>query len=155
VRTKAAISVSVSTILILSSCKNAVEKFHKMNADSYTPTTLWDAMLGSQKQAGKVLSQSGSSQSSYVQIKGIVSHVELAPDNVRENSPALPVLIFDVDRSSVWNGITLHGSVRAPLEPPNHRGYWHFTAGEEVELTCQIGAAAMPFVYLLNCQLNR
>lgn len=60
----------VSTILILSSCENAVETFHKMNTDAYTPTALRDAMLGNQKQAGHVFSQSGPSPLSYVHIKG-------------------------------------------------------------------------------------
>jgi len=146
--------VSVSTILFLSSCENAVETLHKIDTDSYTPTALWDAMLGNQKQDGHVFSQSGPSPLSYVHIKGVVSRVELAPDNAAD-SPALPVLLFDVDRSSVWNGIPLHGSVRAPFEPPSRQPNRLFGAGEEVELTCQIGAAVMPFVYLMKCQLDR
>jgi len=83
-----------------------------------------------------------------------LSRVDLAQDKAAD-SPALPVLFFDVDRSSVWNGIPLHGSIRAPFEPPNRQPNRRFAAGEEVELTCQIGAAVMPFVYLLNCQLDR
>jgi hypothetical protein len=143
--------LSISTVFILSSCKSAVETFHKMNAESYTPTGLWDAMLGSEKQAGHVLSRSGPPPSGYVHIKGVVSRVELAPDDVTKS----PALIFDVDRSSIWNGITLHGSVRAPFGSTTPETHQHFTAGDEVELTCQIGAAAMPFVYLLNCQPGR
>ena len=145
-------SFTVSIILVLSSCESPIESFHKMSAHSYSPTELWDAMLSSPKQSGHNLSQSGPSSFSYVHIKGVVGRVEAAPPN---DAPQSVALIFDVDRSSVWNGITLHGSVRAPLGSKDQEAYRHFTAGQEVELMCQVGAAAMPFVYLVNCQSSR
>ena len=79
-------SLSVSTILILLSCKGPVERLHKINADSYSPTELWDAMLGSEEQSGHALSPSGPPPLSYVRIKGVVSRIEFPPpDNVAES----------------------------------------------------------------------
>jgi hypothetical protein len=116
------------------------------NAHFESPAELWDAMLGGPKQSGHVFSQSGPSSFSFVDMKGTVSRLEPAQDG------ASPALIFDVSRDSVWNGITLHGSVHAAIEAADPETYQHFSVGQEIELTCQVGAALMPFVYLLNCR---
>jgi hypothetical protein len=127
-------------------CESQLDAVHNQTARSYSPTELWDAMLGSEKQGGHFTSQSGPQSFSSVRMKGVVSRVD--PPDPKDTSPK-PALIFDVDRSSVWNGMTLHGSVRAPIKSDRQ-----FAAGDEVVLTCKIGEGIMPYVYMLSCEAD-
>jgi hypothetical protein len=134
----------LASLLILLGCQRELENFRKATARTYTPTELWDAMLGSQAQEGHALSQTGPQLMSYIRIKGTISKIEL-PD---PKEPTLePALIFEVDRTSQWNGITLHGSVRAPVQSSAK-----YAVGKGVTLVCQVGTGAMPYVYMLHCE---
>jgi hypothetical protein len=131
----------LALLLILSGCQ---KHSHNVPSRTYTPTELWDAMLGSKAQEGHMLAQTGPELLSYIRIKGKIDKIE--PPNPMEKSPQ-PALIFSVDRTTMWNGLTLRGSVRAPINPTAH-----FQIGQDVSLVCQVGAGAMPYVYMLRCE---
>jgi hypothetical protein len=133
-----------SSVFLLLGCRNQLKTLSRRSARWYSPTELWDSMLGDARRDSHDISPSGPKTFSHVRIKGLISRIEL-PDPKQLSS--LPALIFDVDRSSLWNGITLRGSVRAPIK--SNRA---FAVGEEVLLTCEVGAGVMPYVYMLSCE---
>src|SRR5205807_1654908 len=105
---------------------DSFERFRRMTARSYTPVELWDAMFGSAKQTGHAFSQGGPSQWDYVRIKGRLTKIQITS---KADASVLPSLIFAVDRSSEWNGITLHGHISATLQSQAPRAYERFTPG--------------------------
>jgi hypothetical protein len=111
------------------------EGFRRLIAPHYTPVELWDLMLGGVKPRDHFFSHPRPSSWSYVRIEGLLSRIEPSSDKHPSVSPAL---IFAVDRSSLWNGITLHGFLRATLQRKQQDDYARFTPGQKLRIRCQV-----------------